>query len=186
MFVLNGSLHAGLQDSGLSLDFYRSYNLAFFDPSQYTAKVSEVDLALLKGCDSIELGYPGIADLYLKITGDDEGVLEAPSGKTLSCWQNKWWLAPACRSDMSKCVPVIMPFTGWGMPEMMQQAFWHGMPLAFASAIDVEFASLNRELQSLLYTWVPDTAFILDSPSPVIFFSQTIAANSMQRKSTRQ
>ena len=62
-----------------------------------------------------------------------------------------------------------MPFTGWGMPEMMQQAFWHGMPLAFASAIDVEFASLNRELQSLLYTWVPDTAFILDSPSPVIF-----------------
>lgn len=169
MFVLNGSLHAGLQDSGLSLDFYRSYNLAFFDPSQYTAKVSEVDLALLKGCDSIELGYPGIADLYLKITGDDEGVLEAPSGKTLSCWQNKWWLAPACRSDMSKCVPVIMPFTGWGMPEMMQQAFWHGMPLAFASAIDVEFASLNRELQSLLYTWVPDTAFILDSPSPVIF-----------------
>ena len=169
MFVLNGSLHAGLRDSGLSLDFYRSYNLAFFDPSQYTAKVSEVDLALLKGCDSIELGYPGIAELYSEITGDDEGVLEAPSGKTLSCWQNKWWLAPACRSNMSKCVPVIMPYTGWGMPEMMQQAFWHGMPLAFASAIDGEFASLCHKLQSLLYTWVPDTAFILDNPSPVIF-----------------
>lgn len=169
MFVLNGSLHAGLRDSGLSLDFYRSYNRAFFDPSQYTAKVSEVDLTRLKGCDSIEQGYPGIADLYLNITGDDEGVLEAPSGKTLSCWQNKWWLAPACRSDMSKCVPVIMPYTGWGMPEMMQQAFWHGMPLAFASAIDSEFVSVCRELQSLLYTWVPDTAFILDNPSPVIF-----------------
>ena len=56
--------------------------------------------------------------------------------------------------------------------EMIQQAFFHNMPLAFATAQEVPvnyYIPLNRQLQSLLYWWTPDTKFTLDNPSQVIF-----------------
>ncbi|CAK9055724.1 40S ribosomal protein S6 [Durusdinium trenchii] len=75
MFVLSGSLNAALADSGLALSFYRSYNASWFDPSKYTEPVDNVDLNRLKKCaDSAEIGYPGIAELYLRITGDTGGM----------------------------------------------------------------------------------------------------------------
>ena len=56
--------------------------------------------------------------------------------------------------------------------EMIQQAFFHNMPLAFATAqkepVD-HYIPLNRQLQSLLYWWTPDTKFTLDNPSQIIF-----------------
>lgn len=43
------------------------------------------------------------------------------------------------------------------------------MPLAFATAGDADYIALNRELQSLLYTYIPDSTFFVDKPSQVIF-----------------
>jgi len=67
---------------------------------------------------------------------------------------------------------VVSGGVGWGMPEMIQQAFFHNMPLAFATAltdpVDL-YVPLNRELQSLLYWWTPDTKFTLDNPAQVLF-----------------
>jgi len=55
---------------------------------------------------------------------------------------------------------------------MIQQATFHNMPVAFATAritpVD-DYIPLGRELQSLIYWWFPDTMFALDSPSIVIF-----------------
>ncbi|CAE7337327.1 RPS6 [Symbiodinium natans] len=170
MFALGGSMDAALEDSGLSLDFFRSFNASWYDPSKYTAPLAGVSQSRLKTCaTSAEVGYPGIAALYLAKTGDAGGVQDVNGATLLSCYMDRWWLAPACRHNTSKCVPVIMPFTAWGMPEMMQQAFWHNMPLALATAVDGDYVSLNRDLQSLLYTWIPDTTFFLDKPSQVIF-----------------
>jgi hypothetical protein len=41
---------------------------------------------------------------------------------------------------------------GWGLNFMMQQASFHNMPIAFASAkeSDASYAQLGRELQSAL------------------------------------
>lgn len=170
MFVLGGALNAGLADSGLALNFYRSYNISWYSPWKYTAVVENVDLNRLKTCaGSAEVGYPGIAELYFGITGDAAGVVEVNGKRVLNCWEDKWFIAPACRANRSTCVPVLMPWTAWGLPEMMQQAFWHNMPLAFATASDSDYISLNRELQSLLYTYIPDSTFFLDQPSQVIF-----------------
>ena len=65
--------------------------------------------------------------------------------------------------------------SGMNLPvteEMIQQAYFHNMPLAFATAqkepVDY-YIPLNRQLQSLLYWWTPDTKFTLDNPSQVIF-----------------
>lgn len=76
-----------------------------------------------------------------------------------------------------------MPWTAWGLPEMMQQAFWHNMPLAFATASDADYITLNRELQSLLYTYIPGSTFFLDQPSQVIFpdHSPSEYANSIYK-----
>lgn len=184
MFVLSGSLNTALADSGLALNFYRSYNASWFNPSKYTAPVETVDLSRLKTCqNSAELGYPGLGELYWSITGDTAGILEVNGKKVLNCWQDKWWIAPACRTNLSTCVPVLMPWTAWGLPEMMQQAFWHNMPLAFATASDADYITLNRELQSLLYTYIPGSTFFLDQPSQVIFpdHSPSEYANSIYK-----
>ena len=150
--------------------YYRSYNASFFEPARYTARVPDIDVNRVKTCaDSAELGYPGIAELYFEKTGDAGGVVQSGGSRILDCLWDRWWLAPACRGNVSKCVPLIMPNTAWGMPEMMQQAFWHNMPVAFATAVDGDFVTLNRELRSLLYAWVPETTFFLDNPSLVIF-----------------
>eukprot|EP00434_Breviolum_minutum_P012081 symbB.v1.2.010652.t1/scaffold698.1/size172485/1 len=84
MAVLNGGWRAALADSGLALNFYRSYDASWFDPSKYTADVQMVDLARLKTCEnSAELGYPGLAEVYVRATGDLEGVVEVNGTKRL-------------------------------------------------------------------------------------------------------
>eukprot|EP00434_Breviolum_minutum_P038876 symbB.v1.2.034495.t1/scaffold4437.1/size39683/2 len=59
-----------------------------------------------------------------------------------------------------------MPGTAWGMPQMMQQAFWHQMPLAFATATDGDFASVATELQSLAYIFLPDESVLSSGEEP--------------------
>ena len=60
---------------------------------------------------------------------------------------------------------------GFGRSLRIQQAFFHNMPLAFATAltdpVDL-YVPLNRELQSLLYWWTPDTKFTLDNPAQAL------------------
>jgi len=173
MYVLDGSLQAALNQSGVGLDFYRFYNTDFFDPARYTAKVSNVSLDRLLTCaESVMTINPQIAEHHLAATGDTNGV-KMENGKTvLDCWQDKWWVAPACRANPNGCIPTITAKEGWGLNIMIQQATFHNMPLAFASAkgaAEDGWIPLGRELQSLIYWWFPDTFFTLDNPFPVIF-----------------
>ena len=72
---------------------------------------------------------------------------------------------------------------------MIQQAFFHNMPLAFATAQhgpENYYVSLNRQLQSLLYWWMPDTTFTLENPSRVIFPPNSPAEYAKQIFKTQQ
>ena len=52
---------------------------------------------------------------------------------------------------------------------MLQQAAFHNMPIAFASANSVElYEQINRDLKSLTLWWTPDTTFSDPQPSLVI------------------
>ncbi|CAJ1458060.1 unnamed protein product [Effrenium voratum] len=53
------------------------------------------------------------------------------------------------------------------MSSMIQQAFFHNLPIAFAGTN--EYTALNRELQSTTYWWTPDTTFVSDNASQIIF-----------------
>eukprot|EP00438_Fugacium_kawagutii_P025084 Skav212956 [mRNA] locus=scaffold3901:10899:11716:+ [translate_table: standard] len=62
-------------------------------------------------------------------------------------------------TEWSRVVAGLLPRT--------QQAFFHNMPVAFATAVD--YQALNLELDSLLYWWEPDTAFALQKPYELMF-----------------
>eukprot|EP00439_Symbiodinium_sp_Y106_P032155 s4992_g3.t2 len=173
MFILDQAVQKALTERGLALEYYRSYNATWYNPALYASVVADVSLNQLQTCgESVEGYFPDIATVYLGATGDVDGVEEVNGKTVLKCWQDKWWAAPACRHNISGCVTVISGGPGWGWPEMIQQAFFHNMPLAFATAqkepVD-HYIPLNRQLQSLLYWWTPDTKFTLDNPSQIIF-----------------
>lgn len=50
-----------------------------------------------------------------------------------------------------------------------QQACFHNMPLAFATAAVNYYVALNVELGGLFYWWVPDTAFAVQEPYLIMF-----------------
>lgn len=68
----------------------------------------------------------------------------------MNCWQEKWFLSAACRDVPSSCIAAVTAGQGWGIREMSQQAFFHNMPLAFATAADyATYLRINKDLQSL-------------------------------------
>ena len=86
---------------------------------------------------------------------------------------------------------LVLLYLGWWcwLEEMIQQAFFHNMPLAFATAQhepENYYISLSRELQSLLYWWMPDTTFTLENPSRVIFPAHSPAEYAKQIFKTQQ
>ncbi|CAJ1351250.1 unnamed protein product [Effrenium voratum] len=171
LFVLGDAVDAALQDSGLSLRYYSNYNADWFHPEKYTAKVSDVNMSRLQTCDeAVNTHYDYVGEQYLNVTGDAGGVKTVNGTLLLQCWQEKWWLAPACRSDPERCVPVITGGNGWGIFLLVQQAFWHNLPLALATASSTEeYVVLGKELQSMVYWWTPDVRFATAKAAPVIF-----------------
>ncbi|CAE7033699.1 RPS6 [Symbiodinium sp. CCMP2592] len=173
MYVLGPARQRALGASGLALEHHRSYNSSWHEPQKYTATVADIDLDLLRSCaDSIEQSWELLGEQYLAQTGDVEGTEVKNGTIVLKCWQGKWWAAPSCRQNVSECAAIVTGGTGWGMTEMPQQAFFWNMPLAFATAAQApvsQYYLLNKQLQSLLYWWAPDTMFALDDPNMIIF-----------------
>jgi hypothetical protein len=102
-------------------------------------------------------------------TYETPGNLAQDGRNILKCWEEKCWVAPSCRGNISDCLAVVTGGSGWGMYELPQQAFLHNMPLAFATAAAKQYVPLNRDLQSLLYWWTPDASFIDFDPERVLF-----------------
>eukprot|EP00439_Symbiodinium_sp_Y106_P025847 s6778_g3.t1 len=190
LYVMDTALQKALGGRGLALEYYRSYNASWFYPARYAAVVSDVNLHNLQTCaDSVEGYFPDLGTVYFESTGDADGVEQVNGTTRLKCWQQKWWPAPACRHNVPGCVAVVSGGPGWGWPEMIQQAFFHNMPLAFATAQhepENYYISLSRELQSLLYWWMPDTTFTLENPSRVIFPAHSPAEYAKQIFKTQQ
>ena len=40
--------------------------------------------------------------------------------KNARCPDGRWWPAPACRSDLTKCIPTFTASPGWKLQAMMQ------------------------------------------------------------------
>ena len=161
IFVFEERRQAYRADTGLDLAYYFSYNASWFHPENYLATVSQVDLDHLLPCgQSVDIAWPAIGQQYLNATGDADGVENRQGKWYLKCWHDKWWPAPACRSNVSNCVAIVTGDGAWGMRTHVQLAAFHNMPVAFASAVNFDaYASVTRTLKSLAFWWSPDTTF---------------------------
>ncbi|CAK9028861.1 Ephrin_rec_like domain-containing protein [Durusdinium trenchii] len=111
-----------LSDSGLSLEFYRSYNRSWHDAGQYFDRISQVNTSLLAPCNQSRLMVSEAMLHYANLTGDWDGV-ENVSGKVIGkCFQGHFWFAPACRQNASACYMHLTAGSGWGWEHTMQKS----------------------------------------------------------------
>ncbi|CAK9096175.1 unnamed protein product [Durusdinium trenchii] len=167
MYVLGKARQRALDDAGLHLSYYGNLNASWFHPENYAANLTEVNFTNLRTCDGWTNDPLG-AQQYLEATGDADGVVQEDGKTKYKCWENKWWLPPACRASPWNCMSLITGGTGWGLAELTQQISSHNMPMAFAVATDnAKWREENKKLQGFLYWWSPDSSFVAYSPALV-------------------
>ena len=179
---LKGSVRDRAASDGVFLEYYKSYNLLIHEPYKYFNSLYDLPEDQLLMCNDTKSGSilepldSAKMKNYFDQTGDAEGVVVENGQYRGNCQLPHWWIAPACRNDYTKCIPLLQ--TGQGaMGFFMQWATVHGLPLALthtSSLFTAEFAAMVRSMDLLFYHFEPDDLFkdldisriILPSHSP--------------------
>eukprot|EP00434_Breviolum_minutum_P025478 symbB.v1.2.022512.t1/scaffold2002.1/size92861/6 len=170
IYVLSHLKDRVYEAAGLSLDFYRDYNASWRDLSPYFTSLHAVNTSRVHPCNATNLMDSAEMQFYLDATGDWDGVTREGSKVVGKCWQQHFWVPPACRSDISRCFVFFTGGSGWQMNEMMQKGTIHNMPMAVAVGNTwSNYASLPLDYDSVFYTWQPDTTFLRRAPLRVVF-----------------
>ncbi|CAK8993410.1 unnamed protein product [Durusdinium trenchii] len=171
MYVSQAILNSAYADSGLALDFYKSYNTTHHDPRKYFDSIHDVDLSELELCSETDMSNPSRMGDYAKYSGDYDGVVSQPDGTYIAkCTNDRWWYAPACRQNSSQCIPLFTSGNGWKLQALMQWSTAYGMPTAVG--LSKGYATWIKHVQNhraLHYWWVPDSTFIDMLPEPLTF-----------------
>eukprot|EP00435_Cladocopium_sp_Y103_P035383 s344_g9.t1 len=172
IYVSKAIIDDAQNDVGLALTYYRSYNATHHDPKKYFGSLSDVDPSELAVCSDTDFSSSRM-NAYVQYSGDSDGMVQQPDGSYFAKCVGpgeRWWAAPACRSDLTKCIPTFTSTPGWKIQAMMQWTAAYGFPAAIA--ISNGFANFQKHVKSfraLHYWWEPDSTFIDMRPEPVIF-----------------
>jgi len=172
MYIFERERQAIYEEVGLALEYYKSWDYRWHEPWLYFDKMTDVNASLLRKCTDLRINDPLEMERYFLHTADEGGIVRDENGAVLTsqCWNGSWWVSPACRDDLSKCVPSITAFTGWGMEANMQRATLLNMPVAFASGLTgVEWGQLGRSTRGVHYWYTPDDTFVAQKPNQIIF-----------------
>ena len=135
------------------LDDYRFYNSIKFKPHRYfhpwTRILERFPSEVLVRCSEMSPDGLNVRNTthYTLITGDTD----------TSCRNDTVWFSPACRDDVSECVPLVVQYN---VDNAMQLAWWYHLPLAIAvispgpSGNYSEYYSAVRASR-LLFHWTP-------------------------------
>ncbi|CAE7257699.1 unnamed protein product [Symbiodinium pilosum] len=163
------------ETQGLALEYYRSYHYNQ-NPSAAFNKISEVNTSDLVPCAEWGIYSPHVLDMYLKLTGDLDGLDVADGSFRPRCHQQNWWLSPTCRSNTTECIPCITCVTWgyiWYVEEIMQKAAVFSIPMALAGGSGCgpggSFEKLPLTYDMLFYSWGPDITFQSLQPVKIIF-----------------
>ncbi|CAK8995298.1 unnamed protein product [Durusdinium trenchii] len=171
MYVSQAILNDAYGDSGLALDFYKSYNTTHHNPRKYFDSIHDVDLSELEMCNETDMSNPSRIGDYAKYSGDYDGVVSQADGTFVAkCTDNRWWYAPACRQNSSQCIPLFTSGNGWKLQALMQWSTAYGMPTAIA--LSKGYSTWMKHVKNhraLHYWWVPDSTFIDMLPEPLTF-----------------
>ncbi|CAE8615626.1 unnamed protein product [Polarella glacialis] len=170
MYIMDKPLSAALSQSGLHLEFYGSYNSLWYHPEVYFPKISTIDLSLMKKCSTGRMSFSEDANIYVRATGDYDGVVNVSGQLKLKCWNDVWWLSPACRKTPQSCIPVVSGGDAWALGEMIQQMSFYNMPMAFGTAKNYSmYSSINVANEGALYAFEPDVTFSAQQPEIIRF-----------------
>eukprot|EP00435_Cladocopium_sp_Y103_P004230 s4291_g1.t1 len=153
IYVSKAIIDNAQQDLGLALTYYQSYNTTHHDPKKYFDSLSDVDPSELALCSDTDFSSSRM-NAYVQYSGDSAGMVQQPDGSYYAKCVGpgeRWWAAPACRSDLTKTSA-------------------YGFPAAIAiSNVWANFEKHVRTFRALHYWWVPDATFIEMQPQPIIF-----------------
>ena len=156
--------------AGISLEYYREYNASWKDLSPYFTSLHAVNTSRLHPCNATNLMDSAQMQIYVDATGDWDGVAREGSKVYGKCWQQHFWVPPACRSDISRCFVFFTGGSGWSITEFMQKGTIHNMPMAVAVGNTWNnYASLPLDYDSVFYSWQPDTTFLRKAPLRLVF-----------------
>ncbi|CAE6960708.1 unnamed protein product [Symbiodinium sp. CCMP2592] len=165
MYIKGSVLNRAASD-GLSLEFFKSYNLSFHQPYRYFDTVWALPEAEILKCDEtfngaeLDTVKSDLMKNYLDKTGDAEGVIEKNGRYLANCSLPAFWIAPACRHNYTLCIPLLQLGPGM-MPVYMQWSVAYGLPLALTHARDfTPMTQLIRSLSVLYYWWEPDETLV--------------------------
>lgn len=170
MYVSDAVFDAAYAQTGVILDHHKGYNRSHHNAKMFFDSVADIQLSELKLCSESELNNPSRMEPYAHFSGDTDGVVSSDIGVVAKCPDGYWWPSPACRHDITECIPLITGGNGWRIQALMQWATAYEMPLAVAVAKAwgnyVELISTKRVL---FYWWVPDSTFIQMQPHQIHF-----------------
>eukprot|EP00928_Gymnodinium_smaydae_P005213 TRINITY_DN11791_c0_g1_i1.p1 TRINITY_DN11791_c0_g1~~TRINITY_DN11791_c0_g1_i1.p1 ORF type:complete len:621 (-),score=20.39 TRINITY_DN11791_c0_g1_i1:107-1969(-) len=190
VYVSSRVASAALADDGVALDYYRSYNVSWHDVRTYFDNYLAISPRQLKRCNESRLSSPSHAEHYWRATNDKGGVVvNQNSDLSFKCWQDRWFLSPACRQTPESCIPLLTASTGWGIGFITQQIAVHNMPVAVAVASESDdWVHISKHMRCLFYWFTPDVTFVDINPSLVRFpqhdaweWSQGVYSSQMQR-----
>ena len=96
------------------------------------------------------------------------GVLEDRGRFYANCSDNRWWIGPSCRRNMSLCIPVLMRGRGWFTDAIMRWSVAYWMPIAIGIMDTNKWtATLAARHRLLAFCWLPNQE--LWDPQPIIF-----------------
>ena len=161
------ALDAASGSSGLPLDFYRTYNFSGHNVLQYFDTVDALPLSELSLCSGYF--YSTLLASYVQFSGDADGVVTEGGTSTANCRDERWWPAPACRSQYPQCIPVVTLWPGSYLQAIMQQMTAYAFPAAVGvSSGWTLFESLARTYRCLHYWWIPDELFLDVHPAQLV------------------
>eukprot|EP00929_Paragymnodinium_shiwhaense_P058791 TRINITY_DN29459_c0_g2_i1.p1 TRINITY_DN29459_c0_g2~~TRINITY_DN29459_c0_g2_i1.p1 ORF type:complete len:1104 (+),score=92.11 TRINITY_DN29459_c0_g2_i1:95-3406(+) len=160
-YVPPSVIAGGMAGAGLTLDYYRSYNASKSEPWLFFDSIADFDRSSLTECTALKDAVSAQGSLYTKWFPEDTSGYEVDTSGSFSmkCFNQTWWLAPACRSEPSNCVPWLTAHVGSGVVQAMQRSVRYNMPLALGfidSATTLH--ALVRSRRALFYHPQPSVA----------------------------
>ena len=76
---------------GLSLEFYRSYNVTWHNSARYFGGPRSLNTSLLKRCGETRLMFSSYMKMYLELTGDNDGVYLVNETVLGKCFDEYFW-----------------------------------------------------------------------------------------------
>jgi len=162
IFVQRKTYEAVWNNTNRDIRFGRTLNASWMDVSgpPYFTRITDNEIpdSDLKACSSLpKLSDAATIGSYTRVTGDTAGI----DGARFKCWNNdRWFVAPACRDDISKCIPLITGGDGWLIESLLQQVTFYNWPVAVAVAdTNQKYRDIVIGKNVMFYWWFPDDSF---------------------------